>query len=72
MLYYVLVGCQIGLYIGFAATNKVLDGTVATVNFGSNLITMGFRSGRYIETLFFATIKAIQFHALVCLVFAFR
>jgi hypothetical protein len=71
-IYYVLVGCQIGLYIGFAATNKVLDGTVATVNFGSNLITMGLGSGHYMKTLFIATIEAIQFHALVCLGFAFR
>jgi hypothetical protein len=61
----ILVGCQIGLYVGAAVTNKVLDGAIATVNFGSSLLGKGLNSGHYIEGLVIGTVQAIHFYVLV-------
>jgi hypothetical protein len=59
------VACQVGLYVGAATTNIVLDGVIATKNIGSAIVAKGIGVGYSVEQQVAAAIEAINLFAKV-------
>jgi ADP-glucose pyrophosphorylase len=59
-LSYILVACQVGLYLGAATTNKVLDVIIATKDLSSSLIAKGLNIEQSVEQCVVSKITSVR------------
>jgi len=60
-----VVAAQVGLYMGAATTNLILDGVIATKNTGSALVSRGYGYKQSVESQLISIIASIQGYAKV-------